>query len=163
MSAKETKTSSRSKNTASAEQIARPAVQSQLLVQDQLGRVMIQPDVVAKIAGLAIREIDGVHALVPFGTGQALANLARSVTNAEYRSLGVNVEVGQVEAAVDARIITRYGYSIPDISSGIRTNVSSRIKEMTGLTVKEVNLDVVDLYFDEDEKRSTPASTPRVR
>jgi uncharacterized alkaline shock family protein YloU len=140
-----------------------PTQGGQLLVQDQHGRVTIQPDVVAKIAGLAIREIAGVHALVPFGAGQALTNLARSVTNAEYRDLGVNVAVGQIEAAVDARIITSYGHSIPGIAAGIRQNVTDRISEMTGLVVKEVNIEIVDLYFDEDDQRPAPVNTARVR
>ena len=42
-------------------------------------RTTIQPEVVAKIAGLAIREVPGVHALVPFGPGQAISNMARSL------------------------------------------------------------------------------------
>ena len=163
MSAKETKTNSRTKTNEPMELPVVTADGSRILVQDQLGRVMIQPEVVAKIAGLAIREIDGVHALVPFGTGQALTNLARSVTNSEYRDLGIHVAVGQIEAAVDARIITRYGHSIPEIATGIRDNVTNQIKSMTGLAVKEVNIEIVDLYFDEDAKRPTPAAAPRVR
>ena len=163
MSAKETKTASRSKTKAPAPTTAVSTQGGQILVQDQLGRVTIQPEVVAKIAGLAIREITGVHALVPFSTGQALTNLARSVTNTEYRDLGVNVAVGQVEAAVDARVITHYGFSIPEIVSGIRDNVSARIGDMTGLQVKEINIEIVDLYFNEDEKVPTHATAPRVR
>jgi len=121
-----------------------------VLLESDGGRTSIQPHVVAKIAGLAVREVEGVHALVPFGTGQTISSIARAVTGSQMRDLGVSVEVGKIEAAVDVRITTDYGVSIPSIAVGIRDNVTARIGEMTGLKVTEVNIEVVDLYFDDD-------------
>jgi len=123
--------------------------QPSVILKGEGGQTSIEPHVVAKIAGLAIREVSGVHALVPFGATQALANLTNSIRGKDYRDLGVSVEVGQVEAAVDTRIITDYGVSIPAVAANIRENVEARILEMTGLTVKEVNIAVVDLWFEE--------------
>lgn len=85
---------------------------------------------------------------MPFGTGQAITNLARQLSGDEFRDLGVRVDVGKIEAAVDARIVTDYGLSIPDIAAAVRINVGERIRGMTGLKVKEVNLEIVDLYFE---------------
>ncbi len=132
-----------------------------VLLDSEGGQTSIQPHVVAKIAGLAVREVNGVHALVPFSTGQAITSLARTVTGAQMRDLGVAVEVGTIEAAVDVRITTDYGVSIPEIASSVRSNVSARIREMTGLRVTEVNIEVVDLFFAEDEL--TPAPIRRVQ
>ncbi len=125
------------------------------------GSTTVQPHVVAKIAGLAVREVDGVHNLVPFGTGQAISSIARAVTGNQMRDLGVSVEVGKVEAAVDVRIVTNYGTSIPLIASAIRENVHRRISEMTGLRVTECNIEVVDLWFDDQDEE--PAPTRRVQ
>lgn len=133
---------------------------SSLVLQSDAGSTTIQPHVVAKIAGLAVREVEGVHGLVPYGAGQAISNLARAVTGSEARDLGVSVEVGKVEAAIDVRIVTIYGASIPTIADGIRDNVERRIFEMTGLKVKETNIEVVDLYFPGDDQQ--PAKTSRV-
>jgi len=138
-----------------------PALADAVLIESEGGQTSIQPHVVAKIAGIAVREVDGVHALVPFGTGQALSSLARAVTGSQMRDLGVSVEVGTIEAAVDVRITTDYGMSIPDIATSIRSNVSSRIREMTGLRVTEVNIEVVDLFFSEDEQ--LPQASRRVQ
>lgn len=135
---------------------AQPSSSDAVLLESEGGRTSIQPHVVAKIAGLAVREVSGVHALVPFGTGQAITSLARAVTGAQMRDLGVSVEVGTIEAAVDVRITTDYGVSIPEIASSVRSNVSARIMEMTGLRVTEVNIEVVDLFFAEDELAPTP-------
>jgi uncharacterized alkaline shock family protein YloU len=118
------------------------------------GNTTISPQVVAKIAGLAIREIDGVHHLAPFGAGQQVAALAKTVTRGDIKDMGVQVEVGTKEVAVDTRIVTNYGASIPQISEDIRRNVTSQILTMTGLQVVQINVDVVDLYFPEEEENA---------
>jgi uncharacterized alkaline shock family protein YloU len=135
---------------------------SGVTLQSDLGATTIQPHVVAKIAGLAVREVNGVHSLVPFGAGQAFSNLAASVTGAEMRNLGVSVEVGSLEAAIDCRIVCDYGVSIPQVSAAIRENVTERIYIMTGLKVAEVNIEVADLFFEEDVTQR-PAPQSRVR
>lgn len=130
------------------------------LVTEQ-GRTTIADGVVAKIAGIAAREIDGVHQLVPRGAGAALTSLAQRVTGSEARDRGVSVEVGQREAAIDLSLIVTYGVSIPDVTQAVRQNIINRVRETTGLIVKEVNIDVVDLYFPEDDQPST--ETPGAR
>lgn len=135
---------------------AQSSASDAVLLESEGGQTSIQPHVVAKIAGLAVREVNGVHALVPFGTGQAITSLARAVTGAQMRDLGVSVEVGTIEAAVDVRITTNYGVSIPEIAASVRSNVSARIMDTTGLRVTEVNIEVVDLFFAEDELEPTP-------
>ena len=126
-----------------------PAGASVLVGDD--GRTIVHNQVVAKIAGLAVREIGGVQRLVPYGTGQSVTSFAKTITRSDMHDLGVHVEVGQKEAAVDVRIITEYGASIPAVADAIRRNVADRIESMTGLKVVEVNIDVMDLYFPEDE------------
>ena len=135
------------------------------LVTEQ-GKTTIANGVVSKIAGLAASEIDGVYQLVATGAGQALSGLAQRVTGSEARDRGVTVEVGQREAAVDLRMITVYGASIPEVSQAVRQNIVMRVREMTGLMVKEVNIDVVDLYFPGEEREPPPAPplpAPRVQ
>ncbi len=128
------------------------------LVTEQ-GRTTIADGVVAKIAGIAAREIDGVHQLVPRGAGAALSSLAQRVTGSEARDRGVVVEVGQREAAVDLSLIVVYGVSIPDVTHAVRQNIINRVREMTGLVVKEVNIDVADLFFPEDEQPPVEEAT----
>ncbi len=122
-----------------------------VLTSDQ-GKTSIQDHVVAKIAGLAVREVDGVHALVPYGTGQVITNLANTIRGEEARDLGIRVEVGTVECAVDVRLIMDYSVSIPEVARKVRERVTARIQEMTGLRTKEINIDVMDLWFSEDDE-----------
>ena len=59
----------------------------------------------------------------------------------------VNVVVGEIEAAVDLGMSVDYGENIPQVADAVRSNIIGRIQAMTGLIVKEVNIDVTDLYF----------------
>ncbi len=142
---------------ATSEQPSRQTEGTDLVLLGESGKTKIASDVVAKIAGLAIREVKGVHALVPFGAGQALSSVAQTLGATERKDLGVHVEVGSVEAAIDMRIITEFGAPIPRIAEQIREQVSAQINSMTGLRVKEVNIDVVDLYFASEQP---PAPAP---
>jgi uncharacterized alkaline shock family protein YloU len=119
------------------------------------GRTTIADVVVSKIAGLAAKEVPGVHELVGQGMGAAVSGLAQRVGRADTRSTGVNVEVGEREAAVDLRLTVEYGVSIPELATAVRGNVMDRLQSMTGLRVKEVNIDVVDLYFAEEATQTT--------
>ena len=139
----------------------RTAGHSELVTEH--GRTIIHNDVVAKIAGVSVRRVEGVHALVPYGTGQSVSAFARRITGAVMRDLGVQVEVGKIQAAVDVRIVTEYGTGIVDIANKIRADVRRNIEHMTGLEVVEVNIEVVDLFFSEDGHDSAGKTSTRVQ
>ena len=127
------------------------------------GKTSIADSVVAKIAGIATREISGVHAM---GTGAARAlgairnklpgnGAARGVTQ------GVSVEVGERQAAIDLDIVVEYGVPIVDVANAVRDNVSSRIERITGLECTEVNVTVDDIYLESEEEE--PPAPERVQ
>jgi len=115
------------------------------------GATSIADGVVTKVAGIATREVPGVHALGG-GASRAIGSMTQKVGLDDGRSQGVSVEVGEREAAVDLTIVVEYGESIPDVSSQIRDNVSKRIEAITGLSVTEVNIAVNDLHFPGDDE-----------
>ena len=117
------------------------------------GKTKIEDAVVAKIADLAAREIPGVHDLTPLSTSKMLSGMASSLASrvtgggSGQPTQVVNVVVGEVEAAVDLGMSVDYGQSIPLVADAVRSNIIGRVQAMTGLVVKEVNIDVTDLYF----------------
>ena len=123
------------------------------------GKTTIANGVVAKIVGIAAREIYGVKDVVNIGAGATITGLATRVTRGDTRAHGVSVEVGEREAAANLNIIAYYGISIPQLADEIRRNVIERVESMTGLSVVAVDIAVVDLYFEEDEKE---VEEPRV-
>ena len=118
------------------------------------GNTSVADSVVAKIAGIAAREVSGVHQM---GAGAARAFGAIKeklpVTGGSPNpTQGVSVEVGEREAAIDLDLVVEYGVSIPDVSKSVRTTVIQKVERMTGLTVTEVNISVDDVWLgDEDD------------
>lgn len=124
-------------------------------LQSERGTTAIADVVVTKIAGIAAREVAGVHALGG-GASRALGAMTRQVGIGDERTQGVDVEVGEREAAVDLTLVVDYGESIPQIAEQVRDNTIKRIEGITGLSVTEVNVNVNDLYFPGDEEPDSP-------
>ena len=113
------------------------------------GKTTIAASVVQKIAGIAAREISGVYAMgggvsrafgairerIP-GGGTGVTNIA-----------GVQVEVGEKQAAIDLDLVVEYGASIVDLARAVRRNVITAVEAMTGLEVIEVNIAVHDIQL----------------
>ena len=127
------------------------------------GKTTIADTVVAKVAGIATREIDGVHDVG--GAAERVVGKVREVLpgGGPSTTQGISVEVGEKQAAVDVSIVAEYGVAIHQLAAAIRRNVVNAIESMTGLEVTEVNVTVHDIHFaDEDDDDST-SDAPRVQ
>ncbi len=124
----------------------------------QLGQTTIGEGVVTKVAGLAAREVPGVHDLGG-GAARAMGSVTQMVGLGDALNQGVSVETGEREAAVDLTLVIDYGESIPRIADAVRSQVIKRVEGITGLSVTEVNITVNDLYFPGDDG---PDEAPRV-
>lgn len=125
------------------------------------GTTKIADSVVARIAGIAAREVPGVHDLSASGLGSAFGNIAGLVTGQDQSDKGVAVQVGEVECIVNLNLIVDYAASIPQVALALRRNIAGRMKGMTGLEVKEVNISVSDLYFPEQAAPKDPQPVVR--
>jgi len=125
------------------------------------GRTSIADSVVEKIAGVAAREVAGVHELGR-GASRALGVLRDRlpVGGSSSPAQGVTVEVGERQAAVDLDVVAEYGVSIVDLTQAVRRNVIEQIEGMTGLEVTEVNIAVDDVWLGDS---SDDDSEPRVQ
>ncbi|MFI0404657.1 Asp23/Gls24 family envelope stress response protein [Actinomadura sp. 3N508] len=129
------------------------------------GRTTIADAVVAKVATMAAKQVGGVHEM-----GAGMTRTIGSVRDrlpgmAANGTQGVDVQVGERQAAVDIDLVVDYGLSIPDLAGAVRDNVISEVEHMCGLEVVEVNITVDDIHVegddsDDSERRS---EEPRVR
>jgi len=132
------------------------------LVTDK-GSTTIADVVVQKVAGLAAREIRGVHALGG-GATRALSALRDRIPGATASAgQGVSVEVGEKQAAVDLELVVEYGVPIADLARSVRTNVITAIEQITGLEVVEVNINVNDVHIPSDSEGDEQPETARVQ
>lgn len=114
------------------------------------GKTTIADGVVAKVAGIAAREVPGVYALG--GGGARAMGVLRSVVNAEDLSQGIKVEVGETQAAADITIVVEYPTPVQQVASEVRAAVTRAITQLVGLEVVEVNVDVDDVHLPSDDK-----------
>lgn len=115
------------------------------------GRTTIADTVVAKIAGRAASEVDGVHALGG-GASRAVGALRDRIPGSKTNhAQGLSVEVGEQQAAVDIQLVADFGVSIAALAQSIRRNVISSVERMTGLQVTEVNIEVQDVFVESDD------------
>jgi len=116
------------------------------------GKLTLQEDVVATIAGLAAREIKGIHAL----------GKSKLISFGDRPTRGVEAEVGSVEAAFDLDVTLEYGVDIREVAKNLRARIGEEVNKMAGRRVVEININVVGIHLPEesDEKRDT---TARVR
>jgi uncharacterized alkaline shock family protein YloU len=127
------------------------------------GRTEIADAVVAKVAGLAAREVEGVHAMGK-GALRALGALRDRlpVGSNTAATQGVRVEVGERQAAIDLDLVMDYGVSIPDVAQAVRDNVIDRVERTTGLEVVEVNITVDDIWLGDEDESDQRQQQPRV-
>jgi uncharacterized alkaline shock family protein YloU len=131
------------------------------------GKTTIAASVVQKIAGVAAREISGVHSMGG-GMSRAFGVLRERIPGGGTGATniaGVQVEVGEKQAAVDLDIVVEYGASIVELARAVRRNVITAVERMTGLEVIEVNIAVNDIHLPvalADEENVPSVQSPRV-
>ncbi|MCD7833272.1 MAG: Asp23/Gls24 family envelope stress response protein [Lachnospiraceae bacterium] len=112
---------------------------------EQFGEVRIADEVVAIIAGLAASEVDGVASMA--------GNVTRDLINKlsmKSLSKGVRITVADKTVSVALAINIRYGYNVPATCAQIQEKVKTAIETMTGLTVAEVNVKIVNVQMEEN-------------
>jgi len=122
-------------------------------LESDRGTTTIADGVVAKVVGLATREVPGVHDLGG-APSRALSSMTSRVGVGDDRTRGVSVEVGLKEAAADLTVVVEYGESIPRGTTEVRENVIRRVEGLCGLKVTEVNVAVNDLHFSGEDPDS---------
>lgn len=124
------------------------------------GRTTIAPSVVEKIAGLTAREISGVYTMGG-GVSRAFGSIRERIPGGGTASTsGVQVEVGERQAAIDLDIVVEYGVAIVDLARAVRRNVISGVEKMTGLEVIEVNISVTDVHLPSEDENEGQESAP---
>ena len=100
-----------------------------------IGTVKIADDVVARIAGLAAMEVEGVSAAAGDITAEQISRAGK----------GVKVQLNGGSVTADLNLIMGYGYNIPSTCRQVQTRVKAAIGNMTGLVVQDVNVHVAGI------------------
>jgi len=107
---------------------------------ESIGSVQIADEVVAMIASLAATEVEGVSAMAGNITNELIGKVG-------VKSLTKGVKV-QVAVKADLALSLEYGYNIPGTCSKVQEKVKNAIENMTGLTVTDVNIRIVNVNME---------------
>ena len=113
---------------------------------ENIGSVKIADDVVASIASLATREVEGVSAMAGNVTGELMSKVG--IRNMQK---GVKVDILGGNVTVDLAVTVEYGYNIPATCQKVQSKVKTAIENMTGLTVTDVNIRIAGVNMQKNK------------
>ena len=133
-----------------------PAIEGVYESSTEGGSIKIAENVFSSVIKNYTLEIEEV---MKFASYSIVGSLSEMICkNSASRSVIVDIdENDQVEVTVN--IILRFGSHIPTVASQVQEVISSKVEEITGKEVAQVNVNVVDLVHEveEDEEEDTAA------
>lgn len=101
------------------------------------GTIRIHRNVVASIASIAATEIEGVKRI----GGDLKSGILELIGKKSLSAIKVFIDKNG-EIRVEAPLIIKYGFNIPDIANKVQENVRNALEKMTNLSVKDININV---------------------
>jgi len=124
-------------------------IDTALVAGSATGKTVIVDPVVAKIAGIAAREVPGVFALGG-GAARVVGAIREAISGADL-SQGIKVEVGETQVAVDITIVVEYPQPLQVVAGEVRLAVAKAIEQLIGMEVAEINVTVSDVHIPGDD------------
>ena len=107
-------------------------------VENEIGTIDINSDVVATIAGASAIECYGLVGMASRSTTNGIVNLLKR----ENLSKGVNIKMEEEGIAIDLYVIIQFGTKISVVAENIIEVVKYNVENQTGLKVLNVNLHI---------------------
>ena len=107
----------------------------------------ISEDVVASIATIAAKEVEGVAELAV-----APANL-KGLFKSKPIKTSVEVDLNDGVAIIDIYLKIKYGAKVQPVSSEIQKKVKDSVQNMTGIAVSKVNIHISGISIDDKNKK----------
>lgn len=104
--------------------------------QTKLGKIEIDNNVIAKIAGLSAIECFGIVGMASISKKDGIVQLLtrNSITK------GVRVYVDENEVTIDLHIIVAYGVQIATVTANLVDAVKYQVENATGFSVNKINI-----------------------
>lgn len=112
---------------------------------DDTGKIAISDDVIASIAAIAAKEVDGVAEL---GTMVVTDFIGKKPT-----SKGVKVAISETSVELFITISVKKGVVIPTVGKAVQEAAISAVESMTGVNVEAVNVKVAGVAFEKEKKK----------
>ena len=106
-------------------------------METQLGRVTIDPEVIATYAGSVAVECFGIVGMAAVSMKDGLVKLLKK----ESLTHGIQVDISDDnKLTINFHVIVSYGVSISTVCENLVGNVKYRVEEFTGMEVDKINI-----------------------
>ena len=105
-------------------------------INNKMGRILIDTDVIALYAGTTAVECFGIVGMAAVSMKDGLVKLLKR----ESLTHGINVTVNDNAISIDFHVIVSYGVSISTVADNLIENVKYKVEEFTGMPVEKINI-----------------------
>ncbi len=105
-------------------------------IENENGRIVIDPEVVARFAGHAALDCFGIVGMASLSVKDGLAKLLKGNNVAR----GVTVKVTEGGLVIDFHIIVSYGVNIQTVVKNLVSTVKYQVEDYTSMDVKSINV-----------------------
>ncbi len=105
-------------------------------INNRFGEIQINPDVIAKYAGLTAIECFGIVGMAAVSMKDGLVKLLKK----ESLTHGINVDIEDNHIILDFHVIVAYGVSISAVADNLIENVKYKVEAFTGMEVDKINI-----------------------
>lgn len=106
-------------------------------METNLGKIVIESDVIATYAGSVAVECFGIVGMAAVNMKDGLVKLLKK----DYLNHGISVFIDENnEITLDFHMIISYGVSIATVADNLMETVKYKVESFTGMTVKAMNI-----------------------
>lgn len=105
-------------------------------INNKLGEIRINPEVIAKYAGITAVECFGIVGMAAVSMKDGLVKLLKR----ESLTHGINVDIEENHIILDFHVIVAYGVSISAVADNLIENVKYKVEAFTGMEVDKINI-----------------------
>ena len=106
-------------------------------METQLGKVTIDPEVIATYAGSVAVECFGIVGMAAVNMKDDLVKLLKK----DYLTHGINVVIDEEnKITIDFHVFVSYGVSIITVSDNLIETVKYKVEAFTGMEIKKMNI-----------------------
>ena len=114
-------------------------------IENEYGEIIIDNEVIAKVAGLNAIECYGI-------VGMAMVNVTSGIAKLLKRdslSKGIKVEIIDNIIYIDFHIIVEYGVNISTVTDNLISTVKYKVEKFSGMDIGKINVYVEGVRVDE--------------
>ena len=105
-------------------------------INTNLGKVVIDQDVIATYAGSVAVECFGIVGMAAVNVKDGLVKLLKK----DYLNHGISVSIIDNKITLDFHVIVVYGVSISTVSDNLISTVKYQVQEFTGMEIEKINI-----------------------